>query len=74
MLNGTIADKGILAPLNAKINGPLMKELKEKYGYVHPLSRSRPLFLGKGRALTERCQYRVSGEDYCVEMEREDVD
>lgn len=32
VLNGTISEKGILAPLNSKINGPLMKELKEKYG------------------------------------------
>ena len=34
VLNGTISDKGILAPLNSKINNPLMKELKEKYGYI----------------------------------------
>jgi len=32
VLNGTISEKGILAPLNSKINDPLMKELKEKYG------------------------------------------
>lgn len=32
VLNGTISDKGILAPMNSKINDPLMKELKEKYG------------------------------------------
>ncbi|KAH8656629.1 Apo Saccharopine reductase [Tricladium varicosporioides] len=32
VLNGTISDKGILAPMNSKINNPLMKELKEKYG------------------------------------------
>lgn len=32
VLNGTIADKGILAPMNAKINDPLIKELKEIYG------------------------------------------
>lgn len=32
VLNGTITDKGILAPMNAKINGPLIKELKEVYG------------------------------------------
>lgn len=31
VLNGTITDKGVLAPMNAKINTPLMKELKEKY-------------------------------------------
>jgi saccharopine dehydrogenase (NADP+, L-glutamate forming) len=31
VLNGTISDKGVLAPMNAKINNPLMKELKEKY-------------------------------------------
>ena len=35
VLDGTISEKGILAPLNPKINNPLMKELKEKYGYVH---------------------------------------
>ncbi|KAI1076266.1 Saccharopine dehydrogenase [Whalleya microplaca] len=32
VLNGTISDKGIVAPMNSKINDPLMKELKEKYG------------------------------------------
>jgi len=32
VLDGTISDRGILAPMNEKINGPLMKELKEKYG------------------------------------------
>ncbi len=32
VLNGTISEKGILAPLNSKINDPLIKELKEKYG------------------------------------------
>lgn len=32
VLNGTLADRGVLAPMNAKINGPLIKELKEKYG------------------------------------------
>lgn len=32
VLSGQIADKGILAPMNSKINEPLMKELKEKYG------------------------------------------
>lgn len=32
VLNGTITDKGILAPMNAKINDPLIKELKEIYG------------------------------------------
>ncbi|KAI1763036.1 Saccharopine dehydrogenase [Hypoxylon sp. FL1150] len=32
VLNGTISEKGILAPMNSKINDPLMKELKEKYG------------------------------------------
>jgi saccharopine dehydrogenase (NADP+, L-glutamate forming) len=28
VLDGTIADRGILAPMNAKINDPLIKELK----------------------------------------------
>lgn len=32
VLNGTLSEKGVLAPMNAKINNPLMKELKEKYG------------------------------------------
>ncbi|KAK0615961.1 Saccharopine dehydrogenase [Bombardia bombarda] len=32
VLSGQISDKGILAPMNSKINEPLMKELKEKYG------------------------------------------
>ncbi|PKY00371.1 saccharopine dehydrogenase [Aspergillus campestris IBT 28561] len=32
VLNGTLAEKGVLAPMNGKINEPLMKELKEQYG------------------------------------------
>ncbi|CRK46280.1 hypothetical protein BN1723_006978 [Verticillium longisporum] len=32
VLNGTLAEKGVLAPMTSKINNPLMKELKEKYG------------------------------------------
>jgi saccharopine dehydrogenase (NADP+, L-glutamate forming) len=32
VLNGTISEKGILAPMNPALNKPLMKELKEKYG------------------------------------------
>jgi len=32
VLAGTLSDKGILAPMSSKINDPLMKELKEKYG------------------------------------------
>lgn len=31
VLNGTISDRGVLAPMNAKINDPLIQELKEKY-------------------------------------------
>lgn len=31
VLNGTISEKGVLAPMNSKINNPLMEELK-KYG------------------------------------------
>lgn len=31
VLDGTISDKGVLAPMNAKINDPLIKVLKEKY-------------------------------------------
>ncbi|KAM0521120.1 hypothetical protein ACHAPE_002593 [Trichoderma viride] len=32
VLDGTLSEKGILAPMTAKINNPIMKELKEKYG------------------------------------------
>ncbi|EHL03571.1 Glyceraldehyde-3-phosphate dehydrogenase-like, C-terminal [Glarea lozoyensis ATCC 20868] len=32
VLDGTISEKGILAPMSKTINDPLMKELKEKYG------------------------------------------
>ncbi|KAK4250248.1 Saccharopine dehydrogenase [Corynascus similis CBS 632.67] len=32
VLSGQLQDKGILAPMNSRINEPLMKELKEKYG------------------------------------------
>jgi len=32
VLNGTIKERGVLAPLSGEINGPLIKELKEKYG------------------------------------------
>ncbi|KAF2142985.1 uncharacterized protein K452DRAFT_248668 [Aplosporella prunicola CBS 121167] len=32
VLDGKIADKGILAPMTPAINDPLIKELKEKYG------------------------------------------
>ncbi|CAI7619236.1 saccharopine dehydrogenase [Penicillium manginii] len=32
VLNGTLSEKGVLAPMNGKINNPLIKELKEKYG------------------------------------------
>ncbi|KAL7790396.1 Apo Saccharopine reductase [Trichoderma ceciliae] len=32
VLDGTINDRGIIAPLNGSINGPLMRELREKYG------------------------------------------
>lgn len=31
VLDGTISDKGVLAPMTTKINDPLIKELK-KYG------------------------------------------
>jgi hypothetical protein len=34
VLDGTISDKGILAPLKGSINGPLMRELRENYGSV----------------------------------------
>ncbi|KAE9965041.1 Saccharopine dehydrogenase [NADP(+), L-glutamate-forming] [Venturia inaequalis] len=32
VLDGKISDKGILAPMDPKINDPIMAELKEKYG------------------------------------------
>jgi len=32
VLDGTISDKGVLAPMSPSINKPLMRELKEKYG------------------------------------------
>ncbi|KAJ2906638.1 saccharopine dehydrogenase [Zalerion maritima] len=32
ILNGTLSEKGVLAPMNGKINNPIMKELEEKYG------------------------------------------
>lgn len=32
VLNGTISERGILAPMNGKLNKPIMKELDEKYG------------------------------------------
>ncbi|KAI1753206.1 Apo Saccharopine reductase [Xylaria castorea] len=32
VLDGVISEKGVLAPMSPKINNPLMKELKEKYG------------------------------------------
>ncbi|KFH47427.1 Saccharopine dehydrogenase [NADP(+), L-glutamate-forming]-like protein [Hapsidospora chrysogenum ATCC 11550] len=32
VLNGTLSEKGVLAPMTPKINDPLIKELKEKYG------------------------------------------
>ncbi|KAG6193461.1 Saccharopine dehydrogenase [NADP(+), L-glutamate-forming] [Claviceps purpurea] len=32
ILDGTLSEKGVLAPMTAKINNPIMKELKEKYG------------------------------------------
>ncbi|KAI0886034.1 saccharopine dehydrogenase [Annulohypoxylon maeteangense] len=32
VLDGTLSEKGVLAPMNSKINDPLIKVLKEKYG------------------------------------------
>ncbi|KKF95419.1 Saccharopine dehydrogenase [NADP(+) L-glutamate-forming] [Ceratocystis platani] len=32
VLNGTLNERGVLAPMNSKINNPLIKELEEKYG------------------------------------------
>ena len=29
VLDGTLAEKGVLAPMNSKVNDPLIKELKE---------------------------------------------
>ncbi|KAJ0162784.1 Saccharopine dehydrogenase [Colletotrichum tanaceti] len=32
VLDGTLSERGVLAPMSSKINNPLIKELKEKYG------------------------------------------
>jgi saccharopine dehydrogenase (NADP+, L-glutamate forming) len=32
VLDGRISEKGVLAPMDPKLNGPIMEELKEKYG------------------------------------------
>lgn len=32
VMDGTISERGVLAPMTPKINDPIMKELKEKYG------------------------------------------
>ncbi len=32
VLDGTLADRGVLAPMSPRINDPLMKELKDTYG------------------------------------------
>ena len=32
VLDGTIKQKGILAPITRELNDPIMKELKETYG------------------------------------------
>jgi len=32
VLDGTLSERGVLAPMSSKINDPIMKELKEKYG------------------------------------------
>lgn len=32
VLDGTLSEKGILAPMTAQMNAPIMKELKDKYG------------------------------------------
>ncbi|KAF2842999.1 putative Saccharopine dehydrogenase [Patellaria atrata CBS 101060] len=34
VLDGTISDRGVVAPMTPKINDPLMKELKENYNIV----------------------------------------
>lgn len=34
VLDGTISEKGILAPVNAALNKSLMKELKDNHGSV----------------------------------------
>ncbi|KAI0840247.1 Saccharopine dehydrogenase-domain-containing protein [Hypoxylon sp. FL0890] len=41
VLDCTISERGILAPMNSKINDPLMKELKEKYGIFLPCYKGR---------------------------------
>ncbi|KAF3902766.1 hypothetical protein AA313_de0204039 [Arthrobotrys entomopaga] len=32
VLNGTLSEKGVIAPMNSRINDPLIEELKTKYG------------------------------------------
>jgi hypothetical protein len=44
VLGGTTSDKGILAPMNPSINGPLMRELKEKFGLVFLASFFRYMY------------------------------
>jgi hypothetical protein len=60
VLNGTIAEKGVLAPMNSKINDPLMKELKEvshiSYAQVHSVNLvlSRNMAFTASRRLSSR--------------------
>lgn len=34
VLNGTISERGVLAPMHPSLNNPLMKELKDNHGSV----------------------------------------
>jgi hypothetical protein len=60
VLNGTIAEKGVLAPMNSKINDPLMKELKDvshiSYAQVHSVNLvlSRNMAFTASRRLSSR--------------------
>lgn len=48
VLDGTISEKGVLAPMNPSLNKPLMQELK-KYGLVPPLGLFRLIADGEFR-------------------------
>lgn len=50
ILDGTLSEKGVIAPMNPKINNPLIKELA-KYGYVLFLFSFRVLHSFGGYAM-----------------------
>lgn len=49
VLNGTLSEKGVLAPMNSKINDPLIKELKE-VSEPHQMALSRWLTFARNRS------------------------